>query len=183
MKKTVSILVLLFCALSFITCDKKITRAIPAVSSCDFKDMSLIVVKTNSQATNLNVKKVLLEDYTGQWCGNCPKAARKAEQLQQQYGSRLVVMANHVTVQYAAPVSGDTLYQTDYRNEASTAWDNRLKISTTPGLPGGAVDRTIPYAVPIADFSSRVAAQLEVAAGALPRKVPTPSRSRARVRG
>jgi hypothetical protein len=156
MKKTVSLIIIFFCALAFVTCDKKITRAIPLVSPCDF-GAATAIVKTNATSPNLNVRKVLIEDYTGQFCGNCPKAARKAEALEAQYGAKVVVMANHVTDVYAKPQPApDTLYQTDYRNDASNAWDHTLLISTTPGLPGGAINRTQPWAVPITDWQTRI---------------------------
>jgi len=41
------------------------------------------------------VQKVLLEDYTGHQCGNCPSAAMKAREQQAIWGKRLVVMAVH----------------------------------------------------------------------------------------
>jgi thiol-disulfide isomerase/thioredoxin len=37
------------------------------------------------------VKKVLLEDYTGHTCGNCPRAAEKADELKETYQNQLLV--------------------------------------------------------------------------------------------
>jgi len=38
---------------------------------------------------------VLLEDFTGQRCTNCPKATEMIEQLQQQYGDHLIAVGIH----------------------------------------------------------------------------------------
>jgi thiol-disulfide isomerase/thioredoxin len=40
-------------------------------------------------------RKVLIEDYTGHQCGNCPGAAEVAENLHKQYGDKVVVIAIH----------------------------------------------------------------------------------------
>ena len=40
-------------------------------------------------------KKILLEDYTGHKCGNCPRAAEKAEELKAIYDDQLVSIAVH----------------------------------------------------------------------------------------
>ena len=42
-------------------------------------------------------KKILLEDYTGHKCGNCPRAAEKAEELKEIYGDQLKKVASHFT--------------------------------------------------------------------------------------
>ena len=41
------------------------------------------------------VRKVLLEDFTGHECTNCPEAHKKIEDLQKIYGDRIVVMVIH----------------------------------------------------------------------------------------
>ena len=59
-------------------------------------------------------QKVLLEDFTGQFCGNCPAAGIMAHTLKQQYGERLVVLEAHVTTYFAGP-KADPKYATDFR--------------------------------------------------------------------
>lgn len=46
---------------------------------------------------------VLLEDYTGQKCPNCPDGARIIEQLQEQYGQRFIAVSIHAG-NFAVPV-------------------------------------------------------------------------------
>jgi hypothetical protein len=87
-------------------------------------------------------RKILVEDYTGHYCGNCPTAAVKAESLIATYGSSVVVLANHVSDQFAKPNrdTSSTKFVEDFRNEASTEWDATFGMSSA-GLPKGAINR------------------------------------------
>jgi len=82
------------------------------------------------------IKKVLLEDYTGHTCGNCPKAAAKAEELLNIYKDTLIVVAVHAG-SFAEPTPS---YPADYRTPAGTDWDNFFGISAA-GLPKGMINR------------------------------------------
>jgi len=87
-------------------------------------------------------RKVLLEDYTGHLCGNCPPAAATAASLAAAYSPSLIVIANHVSDQFAKP-NRDTSslkYKEDFRNNASTEWDKEFGMSLA-GLPKGSVNR------------------------------------------
>ena len=81
-------------------------------------------------------KKVLLEDYTGQTCGNCPRAAEKAHELQGLFGEQLVVIAIHAG--WFANTSDD--YPNDFTTETGDAWDGHFGNSAL-GNPNGMVDR------------------------------------------
>lgn len=86
---------------------------------------------------NINpIKKVLLEDYTGHQCGNCPRAAEKAHELKEQYGDQLVVMGVHAG--FFATTSNS--YPTDFQTDAGNDWDN-LFGNSTAGNPNGHIDR------------------------------------------
>jgi len=82
------------------------------------------------------IKKVLLEDYTGQQCGNCPRAAEKAVELQEIYGDQLVVMAVHAG--FFASTSSS--YPTDFTTGAGDDWDTNFGNSSA-GNPNGQIDR------------------------------------------
>jgi hypothetical protein len=83
-------------------------------------------------------QRVMLEDFTGQFCGNCPRAGAVAAQLKQQHGERLVVMEEHVTDYFAAP-KAYAPYQVDYRvMPFSTELENAFGLAA---LPKGAVNR------------------------------------------
>jgi hypothetical protein len=85
-----------------------------------------------------HVKRVLLEDYTGHICVNCPRAAVTARELKSEYGNKLVVMAVHAGGFAKAFASGDFTY--DFQTPAGTAWDAQFSISAV-GNPNGMVNR------------------------------------------
>lgn len=82
-------------------------------------------------------RKVLLEDYTGQRCVNCPTAARIAHDLKEVYGENLIVIGIH-TGFFAIPFLPQ--FPLDLRTEAGEAWDATFKVSTA-GHPKGLVNR------------------------------------------
>ncbi|MDX5347962.1 MAG: Omp28 family outer membrane lipoprotein [Hymenobacteraceae bacterium] len=85
------------------------------------------------------VKKVLLEDYTGHTCGNCPRAAEIATSLKKQ-NPRLVVMAVHVGYFAKTKNDGTGKYAYDFTTNAGNQFDSFYKIDQL-GLPQGMVNR------------------------------------------
>ncbi|MBW6490213.1 MAG: Omp28 family outer membrane lipoprotein [Lentimicrobium sp.] len=89
-------------------------------------------------AVNAVKKRVLLEDYTGHTCVNCPKAAGLAHNLKETHGDQLVLLAIHAGF-FANPTGGgDFTY--DFRTEAGTAWDQTFGIGMV-GNPNGMINR------------------------------------------
>jgi len=84
------------------------------------------------------IKKVILEDYTGFRCGNCPRAAEKIEELSPVYCDHIIPVSIHVG--YFATPSGST-YTSDYRTPEGTAYNDYFG-SESAGLPVGMVNRT-----------------------------------------
>lgn len=85
-----------------------------------------------------SARNVLLEDFTGQLCGNCPVAAEEAKRLEQAYGSdRLVVVAIHVG-SLAAP--SPPKYPREFRSPTGNDVDNLFRVSAV-GIPQGMVNR------------------------------------------
>jgi hypothetical protein len=107
-----------------IACDKvKNPNQNPdAVSNCVITPH---VIKTNSLTSNF--RKVLVEDYTGHTCGNCPSAARNLEGKETLYKDSLIVMAVHAGNAYAPPQLPD--YPDDFRTPSSNDWDQFLGIA------------------------------------------------------
>lgn len=84
-------------------------------------------------------KRVLLEDFTGHKCNNCPAAAATAQQLHDIYGEDLVIVGVHTTATFAAPQPGPNgSYTTDFRTPAGDAYEQAFGISW---LPAGMVNR------------------------------------------
>jgi hypothetical protein len=84
--------------------------------------------------------KVLIEDYTGHGCVNCPQAAVIAEELQELYGDQVVIMSVHAGWFATPNYGGNPLFSDDFTTEAGDAWDTYFGISTA-GNPNGMVNR------------------------------------------
>ena len=100
---------------------------------CDFCEAFIFPTQENY------VKKVLLEDYTGHTCGNCPRAAEKADELKETYQNQLVVMAVHAGY-FAEPYSTGDKYRTDFRTDAGNNWNQHFGNSSA-GNPNGMINR------------------------------------------
>jgi len=81
------------------------------------------------------VQKVLLEDYTGHTCVNCPAAAKIASDLQKFYGEKLIVMAVH-TGFFADPMQPP--FDTDFRTEVGDKWRTDFGFVS---YPSGMINR------------------------------------------
>jgi len=91
------------------------------------------------------VQKVLLEDYTGHQCGNCPSGAVKAREQKALYGEKLVVMAVHAG--YFAKFD-HAPFTTNWTTPEGEDWNTDFGVAA---YPAGLVNRT-----PKAGSSSRV---------------------------
>ena len=83
-------------------------------------------------------QNVLLEDYTGHLCGNCPEAADVAHDIQELYGKdRVVVIGVH-----SGPFARVSLpdYPTDWKSPEGIQLDASFGISRA-GNPNGLVNR------------------------------------------
>lgn len=96
------------------------------------KDTSTVVVRTGG------LQNVLLEDYTGHTCVNCPAAADVAKDIYEKNKSRIAVVAVHAGP-FAKPEPPD--YAADHRTEVGEALDALFRISRV-GNPNGLVNRT-----------------------------------------
>lgn len=78
---------------------------------------------------------VLLEDYTGVRCANCPEAAAEIERLQEFYGANLIVVGMHpANVSLTIPHAGDP----DLRTDVAKEYFDAFQMTT---LPSGLVNR------------------------------------------
>jgi len=135
MKTIISIILVAFIAIGIHSCDKvknpTIVKATAVGSTFD----------TVTNAGRANFKKVLLEDYTGHKCPNCPAAAIVAKNLHDKYQDTLVVIAVH-----AGFFTWTNLkYPTSYTTTAGNDWDgpSGFDISNTRGNPNGMVNRKV----------------------------------------
>lgn len=91
---------------------------------------------TNFCSPGDTIRKVLLEDFTGQGCINCPDAAARAEEIKDLYGKCVVLMAVHVGF-FARPTPETPA---DFRTSIGNEWDQFFQLSPV-GLPQGMINR------------------------------------------
>ena len=126
-RKHYSVLLLLSVLFIFISCDKTEPPYMelpenppPDTTECPVPDFP---------ADTHHVRTVLLEDYTGHTCVNCPEAASIAAGLKLTYGEKLVVIAVH-SGYFAEPESGN--YSLDLRCPAGEELHDHFSITNNP---------------------------------------------------
>lgn len=85
-------------------------------------------------------RRVLLEEFTGHRCPNCPSAQREAARLDSIYGDNLIIYSMHATNAFAAPVPA-LGYEEDYRTDMGTQLEVDYNVSQILGLPAGLINR------------------------------------------
>lgn len=125
-------------------CDRIETPVKPAVTSTLTARQQAVLDSIEAKnPAPANVQRVLIEDMTGQYCGNCPSAARQADTLYRQHPQQVVVMEEHVTDYFAAPRPPD--FPIDFRVPGTSKEIAQTYDLDNRGLPQGAVNRT-PFA-------------------------------------
>ena len=132
MRRTALYIALVTVIFAMASCDKLKEPYIiePAVAQSD------TIRLVESDTANFDGKiVVLLEDYTGVKCNNCPEAGALALQLQEQNEGHLVVLGVHPKSALQNPAGGFPDFRTDDGNE----WNNYFNIGA---YPNGLVNRT-----------------------------------------
>ncbi len=93
--------------------------------SCD-KIEEPFAVEEGPAVTN---RKILLEEFTGHTCPNCPEGAKIANNLKNIYGDRLVVVAIHAGY-FAKPEQG--LFSRDFRTTAGSEINDEFGVNNYP---------------------------------------------------
>lgn len=126
--------IVVFTSMFWFACDK-IDQPLVLIDESDYPDNpddtlffvdSVVVVE----------KQVLLEDFTGHRCVNCPEAAFLAHDMAEQYNHKLIIYAVHVG-QLAEPALGTDFYR-DFRCETGTDLYNDFDPMA---VPLGMIDR------------------------------------------
>ncbi len=114
-----------------------------ALVSCDkvngpYNEIEVSNPTDDTTGPAVKLRKVLIEDFTGHRCPNCPRAAETIHSLQSLRPGRFIAMGVHVTNQFAAPGSG--IYFIDFRTPVGNSNDSLFGVSAL-GLPTGMVNR------------------------------------------
>jgi len=92
--------------------------AFSLIPSCDVEDDPYLVPEDNpgpGPDPTEKVRKLLLEEFTGHTCVNCPEGCMLADDLKNQYGEQLIQMSIHAGT-FAEPSTAP--YTADYRTQA-----------------------------------------------------------------
>jgi hypothetical protein len=112
-----------------------------SINSCDYVSNTIEPNSNNGNNQTIDstkvYRKVLIEDYTGHRCGNCPAAAKILKRIDSIYHGKVVPLAVHCT-NFANP---NVTYPEDFRTSEGTEYDNVLGVSASSGLPNGLVNR------------------------------------------
>ncbi|MDH6303392.1 hypothetical protein M2459_000674 [Parabacteroides sp. PF5-5] len=100
---------------------------------CDVIDEPERVIETDE--LHFTNKVVLLEDFTGYKCLNCPTAAEESARLEEWFDGHLIVVSIHAG--NYANTSG-TAWQTDFRTEAGETYNEYFRPD---GYPSAMTDR------------------------------------------
>lgn len=108
-----------------------------ALSSCDYIDgpKTVGIEPLPSDST----RKVLLEEYSGHRCPNCPPSHRESKKLDSLFGDDLIIVTIHASG-FATPVPS-LGYPADYRTDLGDAMELNYGASLTIGYPAGMINR------------------------------------------
>src|SRR5688572_14188145 len=111
------------------------------ISSCDKMDNHPYLPYVEPpEPTGDTIRKVLLEDYTGHKCPNCPEAAYFIYNFQHKlYKKQVIAVAIHPTGSGGLTSPGGAPYTSDYRTTLGDNYATTFKIPTS--LPMGTVNR------------------------------------------
>ena len=102
---------------------------IPILAACDHVDEDERYIPVENRPLE---RKVLLEEFTGQNCVNCPEAHQVIEKLQEQFGENLIVVSIHAG-QFGIPAADGGLMEPE-----GNVYNDRWGIKA---WPAGVIDR------------------------------------------
>lgn len=118
-----------------------LTLIVLCIASCDKIEPPYFSGNTNPIDTTSVKRNILIEDFTGHTCPNCPAAAAELETIHSIYGNQIIGMAIHVGNSFARPYpSGAGKFQYDFRTKWGEEIDGFFAIEAS-GLPKGMVNR------------------------------------------
>ncbi len=134
----------------FIACEK-----VPPIGERNLPAIDTVGLQNTDTTNNLGYqqKKVLIEEFTGVTCNNCPKAADEIKAIEGLYPGRVVAVGIHAS-NFAVPTSS---YPDDFRTVAGKAL---YDFANPFGVPSGLIDRKDQgggaFAKPFSNFGSEV---------------------------
>jgi hypothetical protein len=145
MKKLILSIIVIIGAVSFYSCDKIDTPIAEKSLNTD----GLIWNDSTYTESSSTMRKVLIEEFTGHTCTNCPQGAAELENLITTYGNQIVPMGIHSDATFCDPrvqsdgspaqyIGGVAAYTTDFRTADGDEYRNTFNVN---GIPKGFVSR------------------------------------------
>jgi len=108
------------------------------IQACDIVEEPFEETPTTTTPPTSAAKKVLVEEFTGHQCGNCPAVSASLHDLKTQaFPDQLITILIH-TGSLARPKTSGTKFLSDYRTQAGDDIASRFSL---PGVPFGLVNR------------------------------------------
>lgn len=117
-----------------------ISGLILVLNACDFVKQpfeNIIVSGPDTTDTfedndSIAIQRILVEEFTGHTCGNCPEAAYILDSLKKNiYKNQMILVSIHAGF-FAEPYTSGNKYRTDYRTAAGDTYFNDLNVLGTP---------------------------------------------------
>lgn len=107
-------------------------------ASCDYVNNTVQPTAASNGGSNPSViyKKVLVEDFTGHKCGNCPTAAAELKNLELTYAGKIIPVAVHAGYYAYTNATYTTNFQTTEGNDYDLQFGN-----SAAGNPNGLINR------------------------------------------
>ena len=135
----------------FINCSLSLVTCLFLLSACDYitnpllhKSGGTVNTSTSVSASDStgNIKNIMIEDYTGLWCENCPFAAYRLDTIIHQYAPGRIVPLSVNYGYYATPTSPLPAPYNKY-NYTSAVGDvyGNLFVTSSGSFPCGFINR------------------------------------------
>ncbi|HNQ12378.1 MAG TPA: Omp28 family outer membrane lipoprotein [Bacteroidia bacterium] len=108
-------------------------------SACDIIKEPYLEEGGGNGTNDSVLRKVIIEDFTGHLCANCPDAHRESDALKNIFGKQLIVLSIH-SGDFAIPLpAGAPKYTYDFRTPEGNELNNYFQLMS---WPNGVVNRT-----------------------------------------
>lgn len=148
----------------FFSCDYISQPGVPKSSSgWD----SVLCPQPSFPFVSVHSKRVLVEDYTGRKCGNCPDASHELDTITQLYGDKVIPLTIHAGYFAKPDTSAPYYYSYDMRSSPGNDYNTFFKIEML-GNPNGMINRvdyddnSLSHVKPFSSWKSTVSSQLSL---------------------
>ena len=137
MKKSILFYLGFIISMAYIVSCDKVENPIPDNLIVATPDSGIVWDDSNESIPNNDQRFVLLEEYTGHTCPNCPEGADTAKSIASRYSPRVVLVAIHAGF-FAEFDPSDSKYFTNFKTEMGDELDN---LFDPKSYPRGTINR------------------------------------------